>query len=79
MYEITTEKFRPDRSYYTFIKRRWERSGKTNPSILKCPIEDAIEDYRKKHLDLPEAYMEELVSGFPYIVGNSNNIISCYA
>lgn len=48
-------------------------------NLLKCPIENIIEDYRKEHLDLPEAYMEELVSGFPYIIGNNNNIISCYA
>ena len=38
-------------------------------NLLLTPIEDTIEDYCIGKLNLPEDYMEELLSGFPYIVG----------
>ena len=38
-------------------------------NLMPTKIEDIIENYRKSHLNLPEDYMEELVSGFPYILG----------
>jgi hypothetical protein len=36
---------------------------------MQAKIEDTIEEYRKGHNNLPEDYMEELLSGFPYIQG----------
>lgn len=39
-------------------------------NLLTYPIEKVISDYRTTHENvLPEDYMEELVSGFPYVVG----------
>ena len=38
-------------------------------NLLTYKIEDAIEEYMKDRKNLPEDYMEELVSGFPFIKG----------
>ena len=38
-------------------------------NLMEKKIEDIIEEYMKTSLNLPEDYMEELLSGFPYIKG----------
>jgi hypothetical protein len=48
-------------------------------NLVGAKIEDIIEKYRNDHLALPEKYMEELLSGFPYIIGNDNSSKFCYA
>lgn len=48
-------------------------------NLMETKIEDTIEKYREGHLCLPEDYMEELLSGFPYIFGIHKNTISFYS
>ena len=38
-------------------------------NLMETKIEDIIRKYRENHMALPENYMEELISGFPYIIG----------
>lgn len=38
-------------------------------NLMEVKIEDIIANYRKNHENLPEDYMEELLSGFPYVIG----------
>lgn len=38
-------------------------------NLMDSKIEDLIESYRKNRKNLPENYMDELLSGFPYIIG----------
>ena len=40
-------------------------------NLMETKIEDIISNYRKNHKNLPENYMEELLSGFPYVIGIS--------
>lgn len=50
-------------------------------NMLDYRIEDCIEDYRKNYNSsvLPEDYMEELVSGFPFLTEyNSSNFSPAY-
>lgn len=51
-------------------------------NMLTYKIEDLITDYRKDHHNpyiLPEVYMEELISGFPFITGlELTNTKGCY-
>ena len=50
--------------------RGWEvRHVYVTNNLMQAKIEDTIEEYRKGHNNLPEDYMEELLSGFPYIQG----------
>lgn len=48
----------------------WEKTNIfiTN-NLLEIKIEDTIEEYKKEYLFLPENYMEELLSGFSFIIG----------
>lgn len=50
-------------------------------NLLEYRIEDEIEKFKKEHNNVvPEEYMEQLVSGFPYIEGyEARFIMSCYA
>lgn len=53
----------------TYFKE-WEiRHVYVTNNLMQAKIEDIIEEYRKGHRNLPEDYMEELLSGFPYIQG----------
>ena len=38
-------------------------------NLMDYKVEDKIEDFKKEYGFLPEEYMEDLVSGFPYIRG----------
>ena len=38
-------------------------------NLMTTKIEDIISQYEKDHLDLPEDMVNELVSGFPNIIG----------
>lgn len=38
-------------------------------NLMEVKIEDIIEKYMQNNLNLPEDYMEELISGFPFIKG----------
>lgn len=50
--------------------REWEvKHIYVTNNLMQAKIEDIIEEYRKGHKALPEDYMEELLSGFPYIQG----------
>ena len=46
-------------------------------NLMETKIESIISKYRETNIGLPEDYMEELISGFPYIHGNEfeNTII----
>ena len=49
-------------------------------NLMKTKIEDIIRKYRENHICLPENYMEELLSGFPFIFGKEfENTIAFYA
>jgi hypothetical protein len=48
-------------------------------NLMETKIEDIIEKYRYKHPCLPENYMNELLSGFPYIIGNEEETLYFYA
>ena len=39
-------------------------------NLMEVKIEDIINKFRETSLALPENYMEELLSGFPFIIGN---------
>lgn len=41
-------------------------------------LEDLIRNFINKHGFLPENYMDELVSGFPGIVGRNDSSCCCY-
>ena len=56
------------RKYFTNSCEKIKSVYITN-NLMEAKIEDIISTYREKHLCLPENYMEELLSGFPYIVG----------
>lgn len=47
-------------------------------NLLDYKIEDLIRDFINENKFLPEDYMEELVSGFPFIMGISKNYCFCY-
>lgn len=50
--------------------REWEiKHVYVTNNLMQAKIEDIIEEYRKGHENLPEDYMEELLSGFPYVQG----------
>ena len=36
-------------------------------NLMETKIEDIIKEYRESNRALPEDYMEELLSGFPYV------------
>lgn len=38
-------------------------------NLMPTKIEDVIEKYEERYGYLPENYVEELLSGFPYIIG----------
>jgi hypothetical protein len=40
-------------------------------NLMTTKIEDLIESYMNEYSALPENYMEELISGFPYIIGKN--------
>ena len=48
-------------------------------NLMDAKIEDTIEKYREGHPCLPEDYMEELLSGFPYIFGEPKSTIPFYS
>lgn len=60
------------------VKRYFDKSCQSihavymTNNLMEVKIEDIIKDYKEKYnyLTLPENYMEELLSGFPYIIGN---------
>ena len=58
------------RNYFTNSCEKIKSVYITN-NLMEAKIEDLISKYREKHLCLPENYMEELLSGFPYIIGRS--------
>ena len=47
-------------------------------NLMETKIEDIIEKYRISHANLPEDYMEELLSGFPYIMGTEPQYKKAY-
>lgn len=47
-------------------------------NLMETKIEDIIEKYRVSHDNLPEDYMEELISGFPYIMGTEPQYKKAY-
>jgi hypothetical protein len=48
-------------------------------NLMETKIEDIIEKYRISYPNtLPEDYMEELLSGFPYILGNEPHFTKAY-
>ena len=47
-------------------------------NLLDYKIEDLIEDFVREHRCLPENYVEELVNGFPFIIGRNTNYMYCY-
>ena len=47
-------------------------------NLLDYKIEDLIRDFINENKFLPEDYMEELVSGFPFIIGMNENYCFCY-
>lgn len=49
-------------------------------NLMETKIEYIISKYREGHACLPEDYMEELLSGFPFIFGKEfENTIAFYA
>ena len=42
--------------------------------LMGTKIEDIIHNYREKNDCLPENYMDELLSGFPYIIGREDEV-----
>lgn len=48
-------------------------------NLMKFKIEDLILEYRETHNNLPENYVEELLSGFPYIIGINTFSMFLYA
>lgn len=57
---------------YKFIRTYYSNN------LLSYKIEDLIRDFISKNGFLPENYMDELVSGFPYILGMNENYCFCY-
>ena len=47
-------------------------------SLLNYKVEDLIEDFVRKYGCLPENYVDELVNGFPFIIGRNTNFMYCY-
>ena len=47
-------------------------------NLMPTKIEDIISKYRENHACLPENYMEELLSGFPFIIGRDYKSTSCF-
>ena len=47
-------------------------------NLMETKIEDIIEKYRENHSCLPENYMEELLSGFPFIIGRDYEFTSYF-
>ena len=47
-------------------------------NLVEPKIEDTIEEYMKGNLALPEDYIDELVSGFPYILGEEPAFSKAY-
>lgn len=47
-------------------------------NLLDYKIEDIIKDFVREHGCLPENYVEELVNGFPFIIGRNTNLMYCY-
>jgi hypothetical protein len=66
---------KPIEEAQTLVKRYFNKSCECikatyfSNNLMEVKIEDVISKYRESHLALPENYMEELVSGFPYIIG----------
>lgn len=47
-------------------------------NLLDYKIEDLIKDFVRECEYLPENYVDELVSGFPFIIGRNTNFMYCY-
>ena len=47
-------------------------------SLMDYRIEDCIRDFKEKYGFLPENYIEEIVSGFPFIPGMNESYCYCY-
>ena len=47
-------------------------------NLMDFRIEDMVKDYIKRYGCLPENYMDELASGFPFIFGRNTNYTYCY-
>ena len=47
-------------------------------NLMDYKIEDVIRNFVKRNGFLPENYLGELVSGFPFIVGMNENYCFCY-
>ena len=47
-------------------------------NLLDYKIESLISEFVDKNGFLPENYMEELISGFPFILGLNQNYKYCY-
>lgn len=47
-------------------------------NLMETKIEDIIGKYRENHSCLPENYMEELLSGFPFIIGRNYELTSYF-
>ena len=42
-------------------------------NLLETKIEDMISEFRENYLALPEDYMEDLVSGFPFVYNRDSD------
>ena len=48
-------------------------------SMMGYKIESLIKEFIAKNKYLPENYVEELVNGFPFIIGRNTNYMYCYS
>lgn len=62
-----------------YLKEATIKAVYVTNNLMPTKIEDVIDEYKENHSDLPEGYMEQLLSGFSFINGFSVFTKSCYA
>jgi hypothetical protein len=62
-----------------YLKEATIKAVYVTNNLMPTKIEDVIDEYKENHLDLPEGYMEQLLSGFSFIDGFSVFTKSYYA